>query len=1706
MRDAAGNVVTGDNSTSVTFAKTSGAGTVTGLGATTAASGVASKAITADLAGSITIAASAAGLTTGSTTFTIDPGAPTKIVVGGSATNLASGANRVVTATIQDAAGNTVASDNTTSVTFAQTLGSGSVAGTGTATAANGVASKTLTGSLAGTVTITASAPLLTSDSLGFSVIPGAGDHLVVTSATTNLTSGSGRTLTAELRDAAGNLLTGDNSTSVTFAKTSGSGTVTGLGATTAASGVASKAITGGLAGPITITASTAGVTSATTSFTVDHSAADHLTYTSSSTNLAAGADRTLTIEVRDAAGNLVTDDNTTSVTFAKTSGAGTVTGLGAATASNGVAEVTVTGQAAGSITIGAAAAGLTADTITFSIVPATDPTQIVITSSTSDLASGATRQLTAEVRDSGNNLVATDSGRTITFAKSGGAGTVAGLGTATTSNGVAQLTVTGTLAGPITIGASAATLASGSTTFAIVPGAADRVTVTSGTGSLSSGTPRTLTAEVRDAAGNVLTGDGSTSVSFAQTNGSGTVTGLGAATASSGVASKTVTGHTVGAVTIQATAAGLTADATSFTIVPGSADHVAVTSATSNLVSGAARTLTAEIRDAADNLVTGDNSTSVAFAKTAGTGTVTGLGAATAVNGVASQSVTGQLAGSITLGATATGLGAGSSTFTVVHGAADHLAVTSSASNLSSGAARTLTAEIRDAAGNLVTADSSTSVTFAKTAGTGTATGLGATTAVSGVASKSVSGQLAGSVTITASAGSLTSDATTFTVDPGTPSALVLSGSAADLASGATRALTATVKDAAGNTVTWDNTTTVTFGQPSGTGTLAGLGTSSAMAGIATKTLTGALAGPVTVDVSAPLLSPDTISFAVTPGAGDHLTITSATTNLRLTNQRTLTAELRDAAGNLLTGDSSTSVSFAKTAGAGTVTGLGATTAASGVASKSVTALTPGPITIQATALGVTADSTSFTIDSLATVSITGGPSGLTTSAAASFPFTGSEGGLSFECKLDTGSFVACSTPATYSGLADGPHTVAIHAIADGATGPNTTQGWTVDTTSPTITIGTGPSGTIAVDTATFTFGASEPGVTFQCSLAGAAFAPCTSPQVFTTLADGPYTFEVKGTDAAGNPGATDSRSFTVAAPAPSVAITAPLNYVNTPSETIEADAADTGTGLASVTFFECSNTSSNCSTGTWNAIGVDTTSPYSGSWTPVPADGPRAIRAIASDGNGRSATDIVNVTVDQTAPATTLATPGANVRGAVALAAAATDATSGIQSVAFQVSPTTANTWTTVDSDSSSPYAGTWTTSPADDGVYDVRVFVTDRAGNTTTDILTGIRVDNTPPTASLDDPGAFRSGTITLSMTAGDGGSGVNATATHFEARKGAAAYATVPTSWTPTDGDWDVRAVVEDNAGNVTTTGVRNVVVDNTAPVTSDDAPATWSNSPVAVTLTGADPQSGIASTEYRVDGGAWTPGTSLTVPAPAATEHVYAIDYRSTNGAAVTETIRSTAVRIDTRAPAATVGNPGAIVRGTVTLTSSVTEPSPPAASGIGAVSYQSIPDAADSSVPGNWTDTVASWDTTSLADGAHKVRVKAVDNAGNGVFSAHVVTCIDNHAPATSDDAPSASRASDVLVSLIATDGTGCGGVTTEYSLDNGATWLPGTSVTVLAPADHSNDGRTRSSTARATAPGTSRARSRSRSRSTPPHRAAAVPSTRARSSTAPSR
>ena len=74
--------------------------------------------------------------------------------------------------------------------------------------------------------------------------------------------------------------------------------------------------------------------------------------------------------------------------------------------------------------------------------------TQIALTGATTSLTSGATRVLTATIRDANGNIAVTNSSTVITFSKQSGAGTVSGTGTATVANGVATKTITGVLVG----------------------------------------------------------------------------------------------------------------------------------------------------------------------------------------------------------------------------------------------------------------------------------------------------------------------------------------------------------------------------------------------------------------------------------------------------------------------------------------------------------------------------------------------------------------------------------------------------------------------------------------------------------------------------------------------------------------------------------------------------------------------------------------------------------------------------------------------------------------------------------------------------------------------------------------------------------------------------------------------------------------------------------------------------------------------------------------------------------------------------------------------------------------------------------------------------------------------------------------------------------------------------------------------------------
>lgn len=154
----------------------------------------------------------------------------------------------------------------------------------------------------------------------------------------------------------------------------------------------------------------------------------------------------------------------------------------------------------------------------------------------------------------------------------------------------------------------------------------------------------------------------------------------------------------------------------------------------------------------------------------------------------------------------------------------------------------------------------------------------------------------------------------------------------------------------------------------------------------------------------------------------------------------------------------------------------------------------------------------------------IASAPGALVSSDDASFSFSASESGSSFECSLDGGPFAACASPATYTGLDDGGHSFAVRAT-DGAgntDGSPAQHRWTVDATPPSATMndpGAHLRGTVTLTSATSDFGSGIASVTYKRSPAGAGSWTAV-PASWNTrgTADGLYDLRVVVTDNACN------------------------------------------------------------------------------------------------------------------------------------------------------------------------------------------------------------------------------------------------------------------------------------------------------------------------------------------------------------------------------------------------------------------------------------------------------------------------------------------------------------------------------------------------------------------------------------------------------------
>ncbi|GAB3680883.1 hypothetical protein [Angustibacter aerolatus] len=184
-------------------------------------------------------------------------------------------------------------------------------------------------------------------------------------------------------------------------------------------------------------------------------------------------------------------------------------------------------------------------------------------------------------------------------------------------------------------------------------------------------------------------------------------------------------------------------------------------------------------------------------------------------------------------------------------------------------------------------------------------------------------------------------------------------------------------------------------------------------------------------------------------------------------------------------------------------------------------------------------------------------------TSGAPTFTLRASTPGSSFQCQVDGAAWASCTTPVSFPGLADGAHRVAARAVdSDGFATAAVTREVVVDTHAPVLTVAQGPAegSTSASRTQAFAVASSE-SADLSCSVDAGAFAACPDPLTLTGLRDGAHSLAVRGTDAAGNVGASVRRAWSVDATAPVVTVATGTRAVRDRSATVSFSADEAAT-----------------------------------------------------------------------------------------------------------------------------------------------------------------------------------------------------------------------------------------------------------------------------------------------------------------------------------------------------------------------------------------------------------------------------------------------------------------------------------------------------------------------------------------------------------------
>jgi large repetitive protein len=458
VQDASGNTVTSAaDAITLAIGTNPGGGTLSGTVTVNAVNGVATFSnLSIDRTGAGYTLTAASGALTGSTSagFTVTPGAATALAFTVQPSSAVAGATiaPAVQVAVRDALGNTVTSSTApVTVAIGTNPGGGTLAGTLTVNAVNGVANfADLSIDKAGTgYSLTAASGALTGATSGaFNVQVGTGTRLAFVVQPSNVTAGVAISPAVQVavQDANGNTVTSSTApVTVGVGTNPGGGTLSGTLTVNAVNGVATFAdlsIDRTGAG-YTLSATSSGLTEATSSgFDVTPGTALALAFTVQPTSTVAGQTITppVQVAVRDALGNTVTS-STAAVTVAigNNAGGGTLSGTRTVNAVGGVATFdNLSIEAAGTgYTLAAAAPGLTGATSTAFDIEVGTGNQLGFVQQPADAVVGAPiPTIRVAVQDAEGNTVTTSTAA-VTLALSNNP-TGAALSGTTTVNAVA--------------------------------------------------------------------------------------------------------------------------------------------------------------------------------------------------------------------------------------------------------------------------------------------------------------------------------------------------------------------------------------------------------------------------------------------------------------------------------------------------------------------------------------------------------------------------------------------------------------------------------------------------------------------------------------------------------------------------------------------------------------------------------------------------------------------------------------------------------------------------------------------------------------------------------------------------------------------------------------------------------------------------------------------------------------------------------------------------------------------------------------------------------------------------------------------------------------------------------------------------------------------------------------------------------------------